>query len=121
MSNNRQRNKMIKFNTKMSARQVICPNCGSSDPVKECGGANILDLLVGRLISERCIIQQVVSKFSRFEWYRDNVPNTSHIVILARYALKCRGVTGVGINKLATKIAAIVRRKAIWRLPPEED
>jgi len=119
MSSNKHKNSAIKYNTRFRMSTLICPNCGKSP--KDCVGVTILDRLVGNLVGPRHHVHQVAALFETFKWHRDNVPNVSHIVKLARYALVCRGVTGMGINKMATKIAAIVHRKATGLLPPKND
>lgn len=94
-----------------------CPNCGK--PVDEhTTGASILDVLVGNFLPAHHHVRKVVEKLNAIDWHRDDVPNHSLIVEMARYALKCHGVTGMGINKMATKIAGEVARHARWRLPP---
>ncbi len=94
-----------------------CPNCGQ-DVDEHTTGASVLDVLVGNFLPARHHVRKVIEKLNGYEWHRDDVPSYNLIVEMARYALECRGVTGMGINKMATKIAGEVARHARWRLPP---
>ena len=97
-----------------------CPNCGQAVD-EHTTGASILDVLVGNFLPARHHVRKVVERLNGYEWHRDDVPSYNLIVEMARYALLCRGVTGMGINKMATKVAGEVVRRARWRLPPKRD
>ncbi len=99
-------------------RQVThCPNCGQRLD-EHSTGVNALDAIVSNTQPPSFHIDEVAARLDTIGWHRSSVPSRNLLVEMARYALKCRGVTGMGINKMATKIAGQVARRAWWRFPP---